>query len=71
MNTPLPKSIGRPATSALKVRNITTLEGVTRLTEQELLSLHGVGPKAIKILLDVLTENNMQLRDTDHASISQ
>lgn len=47
--TPLP-AIGRPATSALAAIGVTTLEQVIDYSEPELLALHGVGPKAIRLL---------------------
>lgn len=47
--TNLPK-IGAPATRALASIGITTLEQVSKKTEEELLKLHGFGPKAIRIL---------------------
>lgn len=46
---PLPK-IGRPATQALHLIGVTTLEQVARHSQRELLALHGVGPKAARIL---------------------
>lgn len=46
----LPKAIGRPAASALLAANITSLNQVAKLSDKELLKLHGVGPKAVKIL---------------------
>ncbi|QSB04924.1 hypothetical protein [Natronoglycomyces albus] len=46
----LPKAIGRPATQALANAGITTLEQVARLTDAQLKALHGVGPKAVRIL---------------------
>lgn len=46
----LPKNIGSPATNALLAANITTLEQVAELSDKELLALHGVGPKAVRIL---------------------
>lgn len=52
----LPRSIGRPATRALAEAGITTLDGVARLSETELASLHGVGPKAVGILQRALAE---------------
>lgn len=61
MSTPLPKSIGRPATSALEVVNITCLEDLNSITEKELANLHGVGPKAIGILKQALEENKLCL----------
>ena len=46
----LPPTIGRPATRALAVIGVTRLSDVARLTERELLALHGVGPKAVRLL---------------------
>ncbi len=53
----LPKAIGGPATRALVRVGITTLEQVAELTEAELKKMHGVGPKAIRILADALHES--------------
>ncbi|GIG88176.1 hypothetical protein [Plantactinospora endophytica] len=50
----LPKAIGRPATRALTGAGITTLDQVAELTEAELLAMHGVGPKAVRILGETL-----------------
>ena len=47
---PLPATLGRPAIRAFKAvgyRTITDLDGAS---ERELLALHGVGPRALKIL---------------------
>jgi hypothetical protein len=46
----LPKAIGRPATQALASAGITTLAQVAALSEAELLAMHGVGPKAVRLL---------------------
>jgi ERCC4-type nuclease len=46
----LPESIGKPAIRALLAVNIISLEQVSKLSDAELLSLHGVGPKAVRIL---------------------
>jgi hypothetical protein len=51
----LPKAIGRPATQALISAGITTLTQVAELTEAELLAMHGVGPKAVRILSEALS----------------
>ncbi len=56
----LPKAIGRPATRALVGVGITTLDQVAELTEAELKDLHGVGPKAIRILADALRESGRE-----------
>jgi len=47
--TGLPR-IGRPATRALELIGVTTLEAAAERSEVELLALHGVGPKAVRIL---------------------
>ena len=49
MATPLP-NIGAPATRALAAAGIDTLDGVAARTEREVLAMHGVGPRAIRIL---------------------
>jgi predicted flap endonuclease-1-like 5' DNA nuclease len=46
----LPKIIGRPALRALSAAGIYTIQQVAKLSDQDLLALHGVGPKAIRIL---------------------
>lgn len=52
----LPPSLGRPATRALAGAGITTLDEVAARSEKELLALHGVGPKAVRILVEALQE---------------
>jgi hypothetical protein len=61
MNTPLPSAIGRPATNALNASGITCLDDLAKLTEKELTALHGVGPKAVRILKETLDECNLCL----------
>lgn len=46
----LPRAIGRPATQALVNAGITTLAQVAALGDAELSALHGVGPKAVRLL---------------------
>ncbi|MFE6233758.1 hypothetical protein [Cellulosimicrobium sp. NPDC057862] len=48
----LPAAIGRPATRALAGAGIATLSDVARLGDADLLALHGVGPRALRILRD-------------------
>lgn len=50
MTSDLPTSIGRAATNALAAAGITTLSGALRLSDADLLALHGVGPKAVRLL---------------------
>ncbi|QSB17330.1 DNA-binding protein [Natronosporangium hydrolyticum] len=54
--------MGKPATRALANAGLTTLDQVATRTRAELLALHGVGPKAVRILADTLTEQGMSLR---------
>jgi predicted flap endonuclease-1-like 5' DNA nuclease len=51
--------IGRPATGALAVEGITRLDQLTGWTEGDLLALHGVGPKAIRILREAMAERGI------------
>lgn len=43
-------NIGRPARNALLTVNITELKHLTQYTAQDILKLHGVGPKAVEML---------------------
>ncbi|WP_286929465.1 MULTISPECIES: hypothetical protein [Aeromicrobium] len=56
----LPASIGRPATNALAAQGITSLEQVAGLSESELLALHGVGPKAVRLLGEALAARGLE-----------
>jgi hypothetical protein len=46
----LPRAVGGPATRALAGAGITTLAQVADLTDAQLLAMHGVGPRAVRIL---------------------
>lgn len=45
-----PPGIGKPALRALHAAGYTRLDQLATVTETELLTLHGMGPKAIGIL---------------------
>lgn len=62
--TTLPTTIGKPATRALQQAGITTLDAVARHSAKELLALHGVGPKAIRILTEALAERGLAFRES-------
>ena len=49
-----PPGIGNPATQALIAAGMTRLAQLTKLTEDQLLQIHGVGPKAVGILRSTL-----------------
>ncbi|UYM06225.1 MmcQ/YjbR family DNA-binding protein [Solicola gregarius] len=57
----LPAAIGKPATRALAGQGLTTLEQVATWTERDLLALHGLGPRAIRILTEELHNRKMSL----------
>ena len=54
----LPK-IGQPATRALAHIGYVRLDQVATMSEREKLALHGVGPKAVRILREALAERGM------------
>ncbi|MDX2162070.1 MAG: DNA-binding protein [bacterium] len=56
-------NIGRPARAALHAAGYYTLEQLAHLTEKQVLGLHGVGPKAIRILKAVMAEKGQAFRD--------
>jgi predicted flap endonuclease-1-like 5' DNA nuclease len=56
----LPKAIGRVATRELKSAGYLRLEDVAGVSEKELLRIHGVGPKATRILKEALVENGLE-----------
>jgi predicted flap endonuclease-1-like 5' DNA nuclease len=53
--------IGRPATGALAVEGITTLRQLIGHSRRDLLALHGVGPKAVRIIEEALAEHGHTL----------
>ncbi len=58
----LPK-IGAPATRALVGAGYTQLAQLTQVSAAELLKLHGMGPKAIRILRETLAAKGLALAD--------
>jgi DNA-directed RNA polymerase alpha subunit len=57
----LPTSIGRPALGALRAAGMTRLSEVARRPEKELLALHGLGPKAVRLLRAELARRGLEL----------
>ena len=51
----LPK-IGAPATRALAAAGVTSLADVRRSSLDDMAALHGVGPKAIRLLREALDQ---------------
>jgi hypothetical protein len=56
----LPK-IGAPATRALNEAGYTSLQGLAGVPRADLARLHGVGPKALRIIEDALEEHGLAL----------
>ncbi|TCN54947.1 hypothetical protein EV641_104212 [Rhodococcus sp. SMB37] len=54
----LPISIGKPATQALLGAGVVTLDDVAVRSKAELAALHGVGPKALRILEEAVRESS-------------
>jgi len=61
--TPLPESLPRPLRGALVHAGLTTLESVAGRRPTDLLALHGVGPKGIRMLRAELAERGLSLAD--------
>jgi hypothetical protein len=59
--TELP-AVGGPATRALVSAGLTDVDTVARHSQAELLALHGVGPKAVRMLTDALAASGRSLR---------
>lgn len=55
--------IGAPATRALASDGVGSLEQAAALGETALLAMHGVGPKAIRILREAMREIGLELAE--------
>ena len=58
----LPGNIGAPATRALTAAGYTDVRQLANVPAAELRKLHGVGPKALKLLQEALEQQGMSLR---------
>jgi hypothetical protein len=59
--TGLPGNIGAPATRALSAAGYTELRQFADVPAAELGKLHGVGPRAVKLLQEALEQQGMSL----------
>ena len=64
----LQQNIGNPARSALAEAGITRLGQLTKISEKELLKLHGVGPKATRLLREALAIRGLSFAQPDWPS---
>lgn len=55
-------NIGAPAGRALAGVGVRKLEDLVKFSEKELLELHGFGPKALRILKEVMDEHGLKFR---------
>jgi hypothetical protein len=62
-----PAGIGKPATRALVAAGYTNLEQLSRVTESELLKLHGMGPKALGIIRSALHAKGLSFANVGNA----
>jgi predicted flap endonuclease-1-like 5' DNA nuclease len=60
-DTDLPGGIGAPAARALLAAGYTELRQLAQVPAAELKKLHGVGPKALRLLQEALERQGMSL----------
>jgi len=56
--------LGKVARRELALNGYTRYEQLAAVTPAQLLSIHGVGPKVIRILVEELAERGLALQDT-------
>ena len=61
--SPLPRTIGAPATRALRELGVTTLEQVADYSAADLGAIHGVGPIAVTRLREAMAEQGLAYRE--------
>jgi uncharacterized protein YdhG (YjbR/CyaY superfamily) len=61
----IPTKIGAPATRALAIAKINSLERLASYSEAEILALHGVGPSALPLLRAALQTAGLEFRQED------
>ncbi|WP_225755207.1 hypothetical protein [Actinotalea sp. Marseille-Q4924] len=59
----LPDAIGKTAARELSANGLTSLRLVAARSRRELLTIHGVGPKAVAILGDALAAEGLTFRE--------
>ena len=67
MTTDLPPQIGKVASRELALNGYTRYEELTVVTSKQLLAIHGVGPKAIRILEEELYARGLSFLAVDRA----
>lgn len=59
--------IGEPAQRALEAAGIATFIQLCDHTEKEILDLHGIGPKAVRILQELLGKEGLSFKNQDQS----
>ncbi|MER5737027.1 DNA-binding protein [Streptomyces sp. NPDC002262] len=59
--TDFPRGVGAPATRALVAAGYSRLDRLADVPAAELAALHGVGPKALRVLGEALAEHGRSL----------
>ena len=62
MNDSFPPGIGNPAQRALASIGVTSVEQCSNFTRTELAALHGMGPKALRIIGETLDEKSLSFK---------
>lgn len=68
MDSHLPQGIGQPAHRALAGVGIENLRDFARFSETEILALHGMGPKAMRIIGEALREHGVNFANEDSST---
>jgi uncharacterized protein YdhG (YjbR/CyaY superfamily) len=71
LKTEFPVSMGKVAPRELANAGFTKLKQLTKVSEAELLKIHGVGPKAIRILRELLAERGMSFGAASGPQVKQ
>lgn len=71
LKTEFPASMGQVAARELANAGYTKLKQLTKVTEAELLKIHGVGPKAVRILRVLLAEKGMSFGTASKPQVKQ
>ena len=58
-----PRSLGRVATRELRIHGLTRYDQVAAVSESDLFAIHGVGPKAVRILREELAARGLAFRE--------
>ena len=63
----LPDKLAKPAQRALAGAGYVRLEQLTQVSEEELLALHGMGPKALEQLRSALAAKGLSFAESSQA----